>query len=502
MITININSIDRSDHIDWSSVDVRQNLTHQVDTLRFRYFKGDRAYTPAITDEIEVYDDATKIFGGQIVNIDESVSSGAGGLVYNIDCIDHTYEFDSELVAEVYESQTVEQIIAHIVANYTDGSFTINNVVSTFLIDKVVFNQVEPSKCLKRLAKALNYYWYIDPDKDVHFFPILSESAPFEITDDNGNTVYKTMVRKMEGSQIANRCVVRGGLYNEASTFTDEITVSGSTSLSFTLPYRMANLAIRLNTGAGFVSKTVGTEFLNDFTSADVLYNYQDSSIRFETALADGDIIEFSGNRKVRVISVAEDSASIAQFGRRSKILRDNTIEDLALARKRAQAEIQRFKDAMTDLTFRTRQSGLNAGMTVHIESALRGIDVDYIISSVNFRTIDPNTFEYNIVLVNTISVKFQELLAMLLEPDAQLDDETEVSETIQTDIEIISITESIALVEAVKDVEEVTISETITNDPLGAGVAPVWVLAPYTPSPYPTDTKRPGRLDISMELY
>ena len=502
MITLNINSVDKSDHIDWPSLSVTQNLTQLVDTAQFKYFKADKSYTPEVTDEIEIYDGSTKIFGGQIISINEGVATGAGGLTYDIKCVDHTYAFDSQLVAKAYEGNTIKEIIDDIVSTFTDGSFTTTNVVSSYTIDKIVFNQVAPSACLKRLAKALNYYWYIDEDKDIHFFPILSESAPFDLEDDNGNMVYKSLKRAIDGSQLANSCIVRGGLYDEADTYTDYITVSGNDSSSFTLPFQMANLAIELDTGAGYVAQDVGVEFIDDYTTDDVLYDYQQASIRWENPLSDGDIIKYTGNRKIQVLAVAEDPTSIAQFGQRSKIIRDNSIEDLALARKRAQAEIQRFKDTMDQLTFKTRVSGLRAGMTIHLDSTERNIDVTYIISSLTFSTIDPQTFEYQAKMVNTLSVTFDELLALLMEPDTQLDDESEVSEIIKTDIVEIAIAEVIESVTPEEDEETVTIAETITDNPLGAGVEPEWVLGPYVPSPWPTDTKRQGLVDVSMKLY
>lgn len=565
MITVNINSTDRSDHIEWPSLSVTQNLTQLVDTAQFRYNKWNKSYIPEVGDDIEIYDDSTKVFGGQIISIDEGVATGAGGLTYDIKCVDHTYEFDSQLVAKAYEGNTVKEIIDDIVTTFTDGSFTTTNVVSEYEIDKIVFNQLEPSKCLKRLAKALNYYWYIDEDKDIHFFPILSESAPFDLEDDNGNMIYKSLKRMIDGSQIANYCVVRGGLYDEDTTYSDYLTVSGNETSSFSLSYQMANLEILLDdesvtdtmeggtttttvkaTGHGlnvgdfvknitrsdairevlttpdadtftvaavtgqasgdtfsiFQEQSVGLEFVDDYTSDDVLYDYQQGTIRWENPLADGDLIRFTGNRKIQVLAVAEDPTSVAQFGQRSKIIRDNSIEDLALARKRAQAEIQRFKDTMDQITFKTRVSGLRAGMTVNLNSTDRGIDVDYIISSLTFSTIDPETFEYSAKMVNTLSVTFDELLALLMEPDTQLDDETEVSEIIKTDIQVVAITETITNVTPQEDEETVTINETITKDPLGAGVEPTWVIGIYTPSPYPTDTKRQGLLNVSMKLY
>jgi len=496
-ITVNLDSVDRSDHIDWSSLEVEQNLTDEVDSMRFLYRQGSRAYTPSIGHDVEVYDDATKIFGGKIVSISESVMSGADGLVYEVACADHTYLFDAQLVLNSYENETIEDIIDDIATNYTDGSFTTNNVASTFVIDKIVFNGVTPSDCLKKLASILQYHWYIDPDKDIHFYPMLAETAPFDLEDDTGKFVYRSLTREIEGTQITNSVQVRGGLYDEASTYTDEITVSGNTSKSFNLPFKFANLAIEVNS----VAQTVGVDFVDTFASFDVLYNYQNQSIRFNGALSDGDVIEFSGNRKVPVKAIAKDSASIAQFGERAKLIRDNSIEDLAVARKRAQAEILRYKDELTELKFRTYTPGLNVGMSIRLENTARGIDADYIIRRLTFTAADPTSFVYDVELVNTRTQTFQQLLAKLLEPDPQQASDAEVAEPIETDIQTVEISESISLVTAEEDDATIEIAEDIQDDPLGANTEPIWVLANYVPSPWPTDPKRQGLLSVSFKL-
>jgi hypothetical protein len=239
---------------------------------------------PAVGDAIAIYDGSTKIFGGKILKINETIINGADGLQYDIECVDHTNELDNLLVAKTYQNQTIQAIIADIITNYAP-TFTTNNVSSNFVIGQIVFNQVPVSQCIKRLADIVKYDWYPDPDKDIHFFPKFTTLAPFNITDTSGNYVVKTLRRKIDGAQIANKVKVRGGEYN-ASTYTDIITVKGNDQKAFKLPYKFANLTIELDTGAGFVSKTVGVDFLDDFTTKDVLHNYNERTIRFNAALA------------------------------------------------------------------------------------------------------------------------------------------------------------------------------------------------------------------------
>jgi len=502
-IQVDIASVDRTDHIVLESLAVEQVMTNQVDSAQFTIRKyGSRTYAPSVGDDVYVYDGATKIFGGEIVSWDERVESGGGGIVYDIKCVDWTYLFDSQLVSASYESETIEDIIDDIVSNFTDGSFTTIGVTSTFVIDSIVFNQVKPSECLKRLAKVVNYNWYIDPDKDINFFAKFTNTAPFNLTDTSGNYIYKKLEREIDGTQLANTVVVRGGEYN-GDTYTDDITVSGDDSKSFLLPYKFANLTVQLDTGGGFVSQDIGIDFIDDFgASVDVLYNYNDKTIRWQSALADGDIIRFSGNPKIPVLATAQDPLSVAEFGVKSRFIRDTSIEDLTTARQRAKAEVNVYKDEIEDAKFETYTSGLRTGMYINLTSTLRTANTDFLIRKVKAQPVDPNNFVYKVDLVTTAKYELVELLQSLLQPEPRQADASEVAEIIKIDTAIVSIAESILAVVASEDDATVTITEDIRKDPLGANTEPDWVLAPYLPSPWPTDTKREGRVDYSMEVY
>lgn len=500
MITVKINTVDKTNFVDFPSLYVEQNLTSQADLARFKIQKyGSKTLIPNVNDNVEILDGSTKIFGGKIVKIKESPINAVTGLAFDCECADHTFEFDSKLVSKTYESQTVQQIISDIVTNYASG-FTTTSVTSTFTISRIVFNQVTPSQCLKRLADILQYHWYIDPNKDIHFFPKFTEYAPFDLTDSEGKHVVSSLIRQIDGTQIANRVKVRGGEYN-GNTFTDVITVSGNNSLSFKLPYKFANLTIEVDTGSGYVSKTVGIDFIDDFTTKDVLHNYNDQTIRFNAVLLDGNKIRFSGNPKIPILAIAEDSASVATYGTKEKLIKDSSIEDVTTARKRAQAELDAYKNAISDVDFNTYQSGLRVGMVINLNSSLRNTNTDYIIQRIRFNLFTKDAFSYNVHLVTTKKFGLIELLQKLLEPDPLQANESEVQEDIRTDITDILITEEITLPAAVTDYITLIFTENIYKDPLGAGVEPTWVLAPYFPSSH-TDTKREGTLDYSLKVY
>jgi len=497
MIQILVNTVDVTDQIEQGTLEVVQRITNQVDSANFSVRKaGSKTLTPAYGDDIEIYDGATKIFGGTIISVQQAPTAGPGGIEYDVRCVDHTYAFDQTLASKTYTGNSITAIITDLVSSYAP-TFTVANVSSGFIIEKIVFNQVPLSTCLKRLADIVNYDWYIDEEKDVHFFQKYANTAPFNLTDTDGNHLYKTLRRNSDGSQVANRIKVRGGEYNGA-TYSDSITVSGNNSKAFTLPYRFANLTVSLNT----VAQNVGIDFIDDFTSEDVLYNFAEQMIRFENNLADGDVITFTGNPKVPVFAVAEDPVSIAEYGKIEKLLRDNSIESNAVARRRANAELYAYAEPVIDAKFKTYTAGLRAGMLITIQSDNQAIaSEELMIKNLSFRMRDHGNFTYEAELVSTKRYDFITLLQKILEPDPRPSDEREVSEEIFTDTQIITVQEETEFVAAFADEAQVEAQENMVIDPFGDETDAIYVLSPYSPTSQ-TDPKRPGRLDISLVVY
>jgi len=496
-VIVKINSVDISANIDWRTFQVKSILNNQVDTAKFKILNpGIKGLDIAFDDDVEVYDGSDKMFGGKVLKVKSGAVSGAEDEIIDVDCVDHGYEADRVLVVGTFENQTIGDILSSIVSSVTSG-FTTNNAVSTFEVEKIVFNNVTLSVAIKRLAEIVQYDYYWDVDKDLHFFAKEINTAPFGLTDSNGNYVYKSLVRNSDGSQVVSLVKVRGGEY-DANTKTDTITVNGNVTKNFNLPNKISNLTIKLNT----VSQSVGKDGEDSFDDYDVLHNFENQSFEFENALSDADAIEWSGNPRLRVLAAAEDPFSKAQFGVIEKLIRDNGIQSNTIARQRASAELFAYASEVIDAKFNTYQSGLRAGMFINAQSTKRDFNDDLLIKSITFKMVDPNNFRYFVDCISTKRVEFLDILRKIIEAEPLDIDETEVSEQIFLDTQVINIVEEIEVINPVEANETISeIDENYLIDPFGAGVEPDWVLAPYTPTGQ-TDPKRTGRLDISLITY
>jgi hypothetical protein len=432
MITVTLGGVDHTSDIDQGNFRVQQILGTQRDTATMYYKKyGSKSYTPSVLDTVLVQDGSTHIFGGRIATIEQDSFNPKDGIIYKLTCVDYGIDLDSELVSQQYTNQTIAAIIADFAANFSSG-FTTANVMCTFVVTNIVFNQVPISQAIKKLADLVQYDWYVDADKDIHFFPKYTELSPFNLTDTSGNYVNDSLQTTMDGTQLANQVKVRGGTY-QGATFSDTITVKGSVTKSWVLPYKfdVTTLTIAING----VSKSVGIYGQDTFATKDVLYRDADQSIQVNSALNDGDTIAFSGTPLIPVLAIASDSPSITSYGVREKLIEDSSITDLNVARQRAVAELTAYKDPLQGGKFDTYTAGLRTGQTININSARRGVNTDYIIRTVTFAPRAPSSFVYTVELITIKTFTLIEILQSLLQPVQLPIDPNEVSEIIKVDL-------------------------------------------------------------------
>src|SRR5665213_629231 len=194
------NGTDISSSVDWRSLHGVSVLTKENATLQFNVRVGSgQTYpaktVPAIGDTIKLYDSTGLIFGGTVTESEATISGLL--LTWQITVSDWGYLFDGTLVKKNYAMMDPSAIVADIVATFCAGKgFTTNHVqVGNFLVPSIKFNYQQPTKALESLAKLIGWDWYIDPNKDVHFFlgdveGAIGEGglAPILVDANGGNT--------------------------------------------------------------------------------------------------------------------------------------------------------------------------------------------------------------------------------------------------------------------------------------------------------------------------
>ncbi len=141
-----------------------------------------------------------------------------------------------------------------------NGSFTLYNVQSTVIFTTYQINNVKPTASMDDLAKYAQYVWDIDYEKDIHFAPPGTLSAPFNITTTSNN--FKDLQTSVDQSQVGNRIIVNGGLVNSTSVYS-QVYQGNNQTRAWLLYTKYTNMTLKVNDGTGSHSAEVGTTTTN-----------------------------------------------------------------------------------------------------------------------------------------------------------------------------------------------------------------------------------------------
>lgn len=489
MIILKVNSIDKSDKVDWQSVQKEEVLTREPDSLRFRLRNyPTQTYRPAIGDDITLFEDAIKIFGGVVIDTTEIID---GDLKYfEVKCKDYTHTLGKILVAKTYTNLSANAIIADIVANFTDGSFTTTNVNAPTIIQKIVLNYLSVPQALQKLAETLgNYDWYVDYDKDIHFFQATSISAPFALTDTSQNYLWNSLEINTNLSQLRNHIIIRGG--DVEGTQVDNTQVADGTQRAFFVGYSLNNFTAEkafAATPTTFFFLTVGRDGVDSPTSFNALYNPNDGLLIFPDATkpAVNDRIRTTGIPIFPLIAEKIDVISQGQFGDFQYLIVNKTIRSRPAASQLADAELIKYAQPTHTASFVTHNSGLRTGQTINISSIKRNFTRNYKIERIttNLRTPDKLSHQIDCIAVGE-SVSMVDILNKLLIKNVS--DQIEIGENEVVD-RLFSVLETITLQETFvislshnPQSETITLNEVDIEQPLN--YATIFVYGPYTPT-------------------
>jgi hypothetical protein len=279
--------------------------------------------------------------------------------------------------------------------------------------------------CLQKLADALSYAWYVDYEKDIHFFPKNAETGP-GLSDTSDNFIFDSLEIVEDLTQIRNSVLVQGGEAESDTPRTETFNGDG-TKVHFVLANKYASLP---TVTVGGVAQTVGVDNLDEDVDYDCMWNFNEKYVRFtsgNTPAAGTNNIEVSGNYLYPIVVRVPAPASIAQFDTYEFAITDKSIKSQGEAIERALAELRSYQATLYEGSFRTYEDGFRAGQTININSAQRGKNVDVLIQSVTAQVRDPEgtQFEYQVRFATLKSIGIIEYLqGQLRSKEVIVDDE------------------------------------------------------------------------------
>ena len=424
---VTINEIDRTSDVINKSITITDVINDVQNTCKLLLVDRSGNGIPDPDEEIVItLDDDTKIFGGYIISVDLD-QKGGGEVFATIVCIDYVRLLDRNLVHKTYESETDKDIIEDIVDTYSPGlGITTDNVIEGVTIDQISFNYIQPSQALRKLCEITGRNWYIDYDKDIHYFPLTTNAAPFNIDDDTSD--YFDLKISKDSSQIKNRVYVRGGTkLSDATTYSE---AGDGEKTKFILPDKPHNVTVTVND----VEESVGIKHI-DTSGYDWYLNYQEKYLEQDSGgaiLNTDDILEVNYQYDIPILVALEDPTSIIEHGQQEFAIFDKQITTTDAARDRAQAELTDYANNVIEGQFSTYETGFISGQYINIDLTNYDIDDDYIVQKVVAKAMGGGTYMYKIYVASAKTLGIIKFLIELIENNRNiitLDDNEVVDE-------------------------------------------------------------------------
>jgi hypothetical protein len=445
--SLKINGEDKTNRVQYLSLFIRDNINQRRDTCSFNVKKTTSdTFFPKINDEVIVLDGTERIFGGIITLLDVSVES-INLLNYKVTTVDFSYLLDRRVVLERFRGKTVSFIIDFLLDKYDTEGFTMNNVSGSQVINSITFNRIKFSECLEKLAELTGFSWYVDYNKDIHFFSKNEIVAPFELTDTSNNFVWDSLNLSNDLSQMRNAVFIEGGeeIGNEVN---EDFTAEGNDAER--TYYRLAHkFSSRPVVVANNIVMDVGIENLDDDANFDCMWSFGEKYIRFTLGNIPTvtHVVSVTGTPLFPIIVRVQSPTSIAEFGLKEFVIRDKTIQSKDEAKSRATAELTAYQKGLQEASFRTYSKGLRSGQRITINSPLRGINEKYLIQSVAFKMIDNQSGIWSVTLATLRTVGIIDFLQGLMRDRSISENENETllsfidfQDGIQVDDNIVSI--------------------------------------------------------------
>jgi prophage tail gpP-like protein len=331
--------------------------------------------------------------------------------VLNLTFVDYTRDLNRELVAENYKNMTDRAIIKDIVHRYTIGSeitATDANIAELVTFTNINFNYLTVGESLSKICESTGYHWYIDYEKNIHYFPSSENVSDYRVKADS--TWFTNLSISKDNSNIRNRVYVKGGVY-----LSDEVTiyqVADGEQTTFILPEKPSEITVT----EGAAVKNCGIKNIDTFTDFDYLMSYQEKYVETDVAPAQGTVMTFAFKFYIPVIVIAEDSDSVEEVGHFEYMIADTKIASKADARSRASAELTDYGNTMIDGTFECWEGDFYAGQYVFVHLPAMGItNEEYIVQKVTATSISGAFFKYKVTIASAKKLGIIKFLKRML---------------------------------------------------------------------------------------
>lgn len=349
-------------------------------------------------DEVIVSNPAgtIKYFAGLLTTVQDVLKGPDLHLMCS--CQDYTILLERSFIAKRWLAETSDLTVLADIATYAqppldEFDFT-TNVIHAGNVPKFQAGQISVRAALDKLATMTGASWYIDYDKNLHWYVGEEDIAPWNISDDPDlSTTFPSqgLTRIKDGSKIINRVILMGGNYL-SDPVTDYFAGTGQ-SVRVILPYAWqpvsgaSTISVWRNDGTvgtpSWTSLTVKIANVDDLGGAnEVLWDEKNKVLELLSAWPNlANAVKVYGRKEVPLRVEASSYDSHDTYGRwYTEVIRDTSITDRNEAWQRASAELLDKAFGKTTLRCNVDEPGLKVGQQINIEDSVMVITNQFVI--------------------------------------------------------------------------------------------------------------------------
>jgi hypothetical protein len=356
----------------------------------------------SLGDSVFVTENGVRIFGGYVTGLRERGFSGPNGNDFVVEIQATSYELNAQrrVITEQFSGgspgESLEDILTQLVDDYLDVvGVSLHPSQSTGpTIPTQTFERVRGDQVLRSITESIGYLYSIDFDNRLRAWAPGDIAAPFDYDEDvNPERMTGDIeVEKQLQNGYANKVILVG----EPIVVPDHIdpfTGDGAED-TFPLTYKIGGPFPYVADGAvgyGVVRYTAdnSTESIGGVEAPGGFFWEYDpfaQTIRRRGG-APGNGVQFSIQYHGLFIpnAEAEDAGEIAQYGLWEHVEHVTAVTDNVSAQELADALLaQKLASKSEIATLSTRELGFHPGQTIGIESSLRELTGDFLITQVD----------------------------------------------------------------------------------------------------------------------
>ncbi len=376
----------------------------------WRLYKSDAAAPGGIFEETQFSTEPVMVvFHGTIDSFTERNARNVANnpvLEYTLRAVDFNQLADRHLVAEVYDNQTMKQIVQDVITDHlADEAVTLDPACPDGpVIDHIPFNYHAASKVFDELSDLTGYFWNIDYDKVLRFIDRTTMTAPVVLDQNAGTDLAYSLAIDRTREQYRNQQYIRGGLTITETALVEEEKGDGvKTVFKTSLPVAKVP-TIKVNG----VAQTVGIRQVE--TGKQWYWQEESTEISQDpsgTKLTASDTwrIEYFGY--FPFITAGRDQLGVNEriaveggSGLYEHIEDHEDITKAELGRDKSEGLLKRFGRIEIKFTFTSRVSGWRAGQLLTVSRAEHGLTGTFLLSAVTFQHFIRNEYRYVITAV------------------------------------------------------------------------------------------------------